>query len=887
MTQPTQSRSAAGPVRLMTLLMTLVVLAGSGLLGLGVRPATAATATSATDPGAPLAATIRRTEYGIPHITATSFTGLGYGYGYAFATDDICVMADDYVTVDAQRSRYFGPTGTYLQRGNGFSSSNLDSDLFWQQEIDSGVAEKLLALAPPIGVRPELRQLVTGYTAGWNRYLADVGGPAGIRDPACHNAAWVHPLTEIEVYRRLYQLLLLASQGVAIGGIAQAQPPTPTAPVGAAGTAGLDIPATVTALGTNLHTAIGSNAVAVGRDGTRDHTHGLLLGNPHFPWLGTERFYEAQLTIPGVIDVEGGMLFGVPLVLIGHTQNMAWSHTVSTAFRFTPYQLTLVPGSPTTYLLDGVPTPMTSRTVTVQVRQPNGSLAPLSRTLWSTRYGPMVSSLVGVPLPWTTSAAFTMRDANADNVRAFNHFLETDMAQSVAEELAILNRYEGIPWVNTIVADRAGNAMYADIGAVPNVPNALAQTCNTILGSATYGALGLPILDGSRAACDWATDPDAPEPGVFGTSHLPHLLRADYVTNSNDSYWLSNPKQPLTGFARIIGNENAERSLRTRIGLVMTQARVDGSDGLGPAGFTRQDMQNLDWNDRSHAAELTRDALVSLCTSFPGGMAPTSSGTPVAVGKACTALASWNLRDDIDQRGALLFRRFWTHAVARTTLSSPVGGPDVPTVFTTPFSSTDAVHTPNTLNTASAVVQTALGDAISDLNGAQIPLDATLGSQQHVTIAGNVIPIHGGDGDPHGDFNAIYPGFDPTRGFTDVTEGSSFIQVVTWHDGTSCPDVANILTYSLSADPTSAHAQDQTRLFAAKQWVTERFCAADVLASPALQTVTLGNAAPAATAMTPSLLPDTGAAAGGAAGAVAVGILTLVIAGRPRGRRRH
>ena len=49
---------------------------------------------------------------------------------------------------------------------------------------------------------------------------------------------------------------------------------------------------------------------------------------------------------PGKIDVAGGSLLGVPLVLIGHTAHLAWSHTVSTAYRFTPFELTLVPGSP-------------------------------------------------------------------------------------------------------------------------------------------------------------------------------------------------------------------------------------------------------------------------------------------------------------------------------------------------------------------------------------------------------------------------------------------------------------------------------------------------------------------------------------------------------------
>ncbi len=79
----------------------------------------------------------------------------------------------------------------------------------------------------------------------------------------------------------------------------------------------------------------------------------MLLGNPHFPWQGSERFYQAQLTIPGKINASGASLFGVPVILIGHTDNMAWSHTVSTAYRFTPFEETLNPADPTQYLYDG------------------------------------------------------------------------------------------------------------------------------------------------------------------------------------------------------------------------------------------------------------------------------------------------------------------------------------------------------------------------------------------------------------------------------------------------------------------------------------------------------------------------------------------------------
>ena len=67
--------------------------------------------------------------------------------------------------------------------------------------------------------------------------------------------------------------------------------------------------------------------------------------------------------------------------------------------------------------------------------------------------------------------------------------------------------------------------------------------------------------NGSRSACDWGVDRDARERGLFGPSHMPSLMRSDYVTNSNDSYWLSNPKHPLEGFARIIGSERTVRKV--------------------------------------------------------------------------------------------------------------------------------------------------------------------------------------------------------------------------------------------------------------------------------------------------------------------------------------
>jgi acyl-homoserine-lactone acylase len=751
-------------------------------------------------------ATIKYSQYGIPHITGKTFGDLGYGYGYAFAKDNVCTMADQYVTVRAERSKFFGTDGTYIQRGNGTTVKNLDSDFFWQRIIDDQVVEKLMARKPPLGPRDDIRDGVKGYVAGWNQYLDDIGGPDGISDPRCKGKPWVTKITELDAYRRFYQLILLASQAVAIDGIANAAPATGAFQAPAAN------PLTVA---TELKEVfpkggIGSNAVAIGKDGMDNGKGGLVLGNPHFPWLGTERFYQFQMTIPNKVNVSGAGLFGVPLALIGYTDNLAWSHTVSTAYRFTPIQLTIDPTDSTRYIVDGQSEAMTPKNVTVDL----GDGKTAKRTLWWTRYGPVFTSLLGIPLPWTNAEAFAMKDANEDNFRAFNHFIATDQAQSTQELLGILKRYQGIPWVNTIAADRQGNALYADIGSIPNVPDDHARVCNTALGQALTAYIGLPVLDGSRSSCDWLNDPDAIRPGIFGPSHEPYLFRKDYVTNSNDSFWLSNPHQPLESFARIIGDQRTARSLRTRMGLVGVE------EILKDGGFTNQRMQQFEFSDRAMSGELAADDAVAMCRRYETlGYAPSSNG-PVEVGNACDALAGWDKREDSTSKGALLWRRFWSRAAAAQ------GGP-----WLHPFDVNDPVHTPNTLNTAHPTVQTALGDAIADLRGAKIPFDATLGSVQYVTRDGERIPIHGG---PHGDgvFNVITNSFVPGQDhLTEPVHGSSYIQIVSWSGKRGCPQASTMVTYSQSTDPTSPHFADQTRLFSDHGWNHPPFCAADVNAA--------------------------------------------------------
>jgi acyl-homoserine-lactone acylase len=784
------------------------------------------TATASTGVGG-YQATIVRTAYGVPHITARNFGSLGFGYGYALASDDLCTMAQTYVTVEGERSRYFGPNAT-VQAPAGGQYTNLDSDIFWQSVIGRQVIPRLLAVRTgPGAVAPRVRQLMAGYVAGYNDYLASVGGTRGVPDATCRGQAWVRPITTLDAYLAVYQLVDIEGLSSETDALASAQPPTAsTAP----SVDGLPSASQLRTLGEQAADNTGSNAIAIGSDGTRDQ-HGMLLGNPHLPWQGAMRLYQVQFTIPGTMNVEGATIVGVPLIVIGFTSSMAWSETTSRSWTVVPYQLTLLPGHPTEYVYNGKPVAMTSQAVTVPARAADGTISEIRHTVWYTRYGPVIDGYQGVPMQWTTTSAFALADADASNLRFLNQFLGIDEARSVTQVLSALKKYEGGPWNNTVAADAAGRALYADILPVPDVTDAEAARCDTAIGAETFAQDDLPVLNGSRPSCALGSDPDSAAPGIFGGDEEPVLMSRDFVENSNDSYWLANPDHPLTGYPQIFGDTGArwgaenidqEYDLRTRSALTMVTERIAGTDGLGPAGFTFADMKNLMYSDIQYGATLVKSQLVAMCRSFPGGLAPTSSGGTIGVGDSCDVLAAWNGRENPTSRGAVLFADFWGNALS-----------DWGATWSHPFQASDPLGTPYGLNTASSAVRQAFGDALAQMTTDHQPYDIALGQVQYVTLDGQNIPLPGGPADPNGELNAMYvsyPGAVPDL-------GSTYIQVVTWADGDPCPQAATVLTYSESDNPASPHYDDQTKLFSRRQWATAYFCPAQVTAHAVSTTV--------------------------------------------------
>ncbi|MCK2237631.1 MULTISPECIES: penicillin acylase family protein [unclassified Crossiella] len=758
-------------------------------------PASAAAPEVALRDGQTYSAVIQRTEYGVPHITGASMASAGYGFGYAFAQDNLCLLAEHVTTLAGERSRHFGPEGRFNNGPGTFT--NLESDLYFRAFNDSGRLEQLLAAKS--GPSLEIRETLRGYVAGFNRYLRTTGVDR-LPDPTCRGKAWVRPLTELDLWRNLHDSSQLTGVSSFTSQIANAKPPT---------SKGIPaIPASAEMM------AVGSNAWGLGREATRDGS-GLLLGNPHFPWAGPNRLYQAQLTVPGKLNVLGAALAGLPTIAIGHNESMAWTHTVSSAHRFTMFELKLAPGDPTSYVVDGKTEPMSKRTVRVQVRGADGSLSTVERVLYRSRYGPVLAD------GWTDTMAFAVRGSNEDSLRAMDQELAVGRAKDVTEVRDALHRVQGSAFTNTVAADAKGQSFYADASVVPHVTDAHAQRCvDTPAGRAFYPAR--VILNGSRLECGWGSDPDAVTPGVFGPKHQPAQQRADYVQNANESAWLTNAFAPLTGYPRMYGPQADPRSPRDRLSHLMVDQRRAGSDGLGAPGFDLPNLQQAMLGNRTLTGELFRDAVVGLIEANPTMTA--TDGARIDVRTAGAVLAKWDGRMDTDSPGAVLWREVYG------------GIRPLPNKFVVPFDPKDPVRTPHTLNTAEPKVRTAIADGVQRLLRNNLPLELELGKAQRDAPSRKLLPIQGCAGS-EGCFNVTEPSTTKIQAdgtYGKVEMGSSFIMAVQL--GRNGPRSQSVLTYSQSANPASPHHYDQTELYVRKGWVPGRYTQTEIRKAPGLTT---------------------------------------------------
>ncbi len=222
----------------------------------------------ALSPAAQTSADIRRTSFGVPHIRAENERGLGLGIGYAYAQDNLCLLANEIVTVNGQRSQYFGPEQFTVEQ-----RQNRVSDVFFTW-LNTPEAVETFWQAQPT----QVRDLVEGYAAGYNRYLAE-RRQQGL--PQQCQGEWVRDISAEDLVKLTRRLLVEGGVGQFAEALAGATPPQATAQVKR------DTEAFQLADARQQRFALdrGSNAVAVGSERSFNG-RGMLLANPHFPWVG-------------------------------------------------------------------------------------------------------------------------------------------------------------------------------------------------------------------------------------------------------------------------------------------------------------------------------------------------------------------------------------------------------------------------------------------------------------------------------------------------------------------------------------------------------------------------------------------------------------------------
>lgn len=746
-------------------------------------------------------------EYGIPHVTADDWGSLGYGVGYAYARDNYCTIMREYVRAAGESARYLGEEGDI---NKDFVFKLLNGDERIQRLFDE----------LPDNFQDNFR----GYAAGINRYFNETGADnLAEGDEGCRGEEWVRTIDYMDVTRLVHKTILRASSDPLSDFSTAVVPPSDDMTAAALTRPKADIDAMLAAInGEDVVAAMnmpkgsqmGSNAYAVGEEASQTGA-GILFGNPHFPWQGQSRFYMFRVSLGDEYNMMGAALGGLPMPVIGFNEDVAWSHTVSTGSRFTFYELTLNPDDPMQYEYDGEMRDITPQTVSAEQLADDGTVETVEYTFYLSQFGPIVDLGSVSPLlaGWPNAAGtlLTYRDANLDNLRGIEQWVKMGQATDLGELKSALADI-GIPWVNTIAADRNGDAFYGDISVVPNV--SLAQYDNCIRGTlqTLLTDFGFVTMDGSDPDCEWGSDADTPE-GIFGYDSLPKLETREYGANANDSYWLANPRNLLTGFSPIIGLEGIEQSTRTRHTFNMAEDRLAGDDAFGDPLFNIDNIRDLSYQATNHAAELILADVVTICGDT-ADWAPYSAN-PGEATAACDVLSEWDGAHQLDSVGGHVFYEFWLRVRGE------------PTLWSVPFDVTMPVTTPAQLSLDEAnveIVRQRMGEAVDRLVMAGIPMDRPWGEVQYVDKNGERIGIHGGSGSMM--FSVITSSLVDGEGYSNITHGNSYMQAVTWDDS-ACPDAFAMLTYSQSTDPASDHYADATRLYSEGGWIDMPFCEAD------------------------------------------------------------
>jgi penicillin amidase len=192
----------------------------------------------------------------------------------------------------------------------------------------------------------------------------------------------------------------------------------------------------------------GSNAWAVSGAHTSDGKP-MVANDPHLRYQVPGAWYLAHLQAPG-LDVSGATLPGVPSVISGHNETIAWGVTNLQTDVLDVYREQLDPNTGR-YLFQGKVEQAKLERQNIAVK----GAKPVPLNIWITRHGPVFTE---------DGKSYSVHWAGAEGFGF--PFLKINQAKNWTEFRAALAPYWG-PAQNFVYGDRAGNIGYQAAGRVP------------------------------------------------------------------------------------------------------------------------------------------------------------------------------------------------------------------------------------------------------------------------------------------------------------------------------------------------------------------------------------------------------------------------------------
>ena len=366
--------------------------------------------------------TIRRDNFGVPHILADTEEAAAFGMGYAQAEDHAVEIARRFITARGEQAKFFG-TG---------AESDFRMKRYGNHEVARDRFHELSTL---------FQSMMNAYAAGFNLYVER--NRKQLPD-------WIPAFTGVDVLAQgRAEVMRFAFSEAMISGVQMKYPADSQAGAISSTLKRSDV---AEGYGQDL---MGSNMWALAGSRTTSGKT-ILLGNPHQPWAAL--YWEAHITVPGKINFYGSTFVGRPVLTTGFNEYLGWSHTVNYPDLADIYVLTLDPKNPEAYIFDGKPMPLTKKEVAVEIKQPDGKIGTERRTYRYSHLGPVIHQ--------TRDKAFAIKSAILDEFRYYEEWYALSKSKNLQEFIANL-KSNHIPMFNIAYADVDGNIMYVWNGTVP------------------------------------------------------------------------------------------------------------------------------------------------------------------------------------------------------------------------------------------------------------------------------------------------------------------------------------------------------------------------------------------------------------------------------------